>query len=254
MVCGSNLAGIGKAMLIYPNDYGDELPRAGGRSTKWGKSVKWNAANRLQAYNLDQKGAGGAATISASLYLLVKYAEVEPKKFLCSQELGVSEFYPLGVVSRILKRQEKHRRDLESFWDFGPEPWKHNSFSYHMPYGPNAVTTANKPGTAIAADRNPWMPSPGWKVKDFTKFGTEGGKSVTRNGNTPTHNDEGQNVLFLDIHVSFESVSFCGVNQDNIYTSWNGNDKSKGTAPKFGSQPADKEDSLLVNDPPVQNP
>jgi len=30
MTCGTNLSGIGKAMLIYANDYEDELPRAGG--------------------------------------------------------------------------------------------------------------------------------------------------------------------------------------------------------------------------------
>ena len=28
MTCGTNLAGIGKAMLLYANDYDDELPRA----------------------------------------------------------------------------------------------------------------------------------------------------------------------------------------------------------------------------------
>ena len=31
--CGTNLSGIGKAMLIYANDYQDELPKAGGRLT-----------------------------------------------------------------------------------------------------------------------------------------------------------------------------------------------------------------------------
>ena len=36
MICGTNLSGIGKAMLLYSNDYQDELPRAGGRNTTWG--------------------------------------------------------------------------------------------------------------------------------------------------------------------------------------------------------------------------
>ena len=30
MPCGTDLSGIGKAILIYSNDYQDELPRAGG--------------------------------------------------------------------------------------------------------------------------------------------------------------------------------------------------------------------------------
>ncbi len=31
MVCGSNLSGIGKAMLIYANDYEDEFPQGGAK-------------------------------------------------------------------------------------------------------------------------------------------------------------------------------------------------------------------------------
>jgi len=41
MTCGTNLSGIGKAMLIYANDYEDELPRAGGRNSEWG-NVVWD--------------------------------------------------------------------------------------------------------------------------------------------------------------------------------------------------------------------
>jgi hypothetical protein len=37
-------------------------------------------------------------------------------------------------------------------------------------------------------------------------------------GNAGTHQREGQNVLFMDSHVYFENQSFCGVDEDNIYT------------------------------------
>ena len=36
VVCGSNLAGIGKAMLLYANEYGGDYPRAGGPGSTWG--------------------------------------------------------------------------------------------------------------------------------------------------------------------------------------------------------------------------
>ncbi|MBN1975447.1 MAG: hypothetical protein JW787_17555 [Sedimentisphaerales bacterium] len=249
MVCGTNLSGLGKAMLIYANDYDDEFPRAGGKGSTWGQSVNYAAATRHQAYGLNSQGTGGSATISSSLYLLVKYAEVTPKSFICQSrskdgtgDKGVSEFKPSGNI------------DLISLWDFGPEPWKHNSYAYHMPYGPNALTTSSNPAMAVAADRNPWIPSLGWGVKNFNSFSPDGGKNFTKIGNAPCHRDEGQNVLFLDSHVNFEDKSFCGINQDNIYTSWNGSDIRKGTPPKVGSQPVDKLDSLLVNDPPLQKP
>ncbi len=48
MVCGTNLSGIGKAMLIYSNDYDDEFPRAGGINSVWGSRIPdWQADNRF---------------------------------------------------------------------------------------------------------------------------------------------------------------------------------------------------------------
>jgi prepilin-type processing-associated H-X9-DG protein len=72
-----------------------------------------------------------------------------------------------------------------------------------------------------------------------------------RASNAIAHKYDGQNVLFLDGHVYFERNSFCGVNEDNIYTSWDGLDIRRGVPPKLGSQPADRLDSLLVSDPAI---
>ncbi len=236
--CGTNLSGLGKAMLIYANDYDDELPRAGGPNTTWGNSVNYAATNSMQAYGM-QNGTGGSATISSSLYLLVKYCEVTPKSFLCKGDFGkgVSEFIPQA------------NQDLITLWDFGPQPWLHNSYAYHLPYGQFPLSTSSDPGLAVAADRNPWIPSSGWLGKNFNSFNPN---SNANYGNSPCHQGQGQNVLFLDIHVNFESVPFCGINEDNIYTSWNGKDIRKGTQPVLGSSPAGRTDSLLVNDPPAQ--
>jgi len=254
MVCGTNLSGIGKAMLIYANDYDDEFPRAGGRGATWGNSVNYKATNPQKAFNISSTSRG-SATISSSLYLLVKYAEVEPKKFICSEDKEVTEFYRENILDRIKKKigkgnKIKRYNKILSYWDFGAEPWKHNSYSYHNPFGEFALTAAKPPDMAIMADRNPWIESKGWKVKDFSEFDPDGERKIRNIGNSPCHNDEGQNVLFLDTHVDFQTVSFCGVNDDNIYTSWNGDDIRKGTKPEFGSQPAGSTDSLLVNDPP----
>ena len=241
MVCGTNLSGLGKAMLIYANDYDDKLPRAAGRNGTWGTTVNWNAPIRQSAYGINPDGTGGSATVSGSLYLLVKYAEVTPKSFICTDDNNVLEFAAPGW-------------DLTRLWDFGPQPWNHVSYSFHMPYGTNALTTASNPGMAVAADRNPWMPSIGWSVKDFNAFNPDGSRQAIMSGNSFPHKDEGQNVLYLDSHVNFESTSSCGINEDNIYTSWNGKEIRKGKKPELGSQPADKQDSLLVNDPPVDKP
>src|SRR5512146_77163 len=65
LTCGTNLPGIGKAMLLYSNDYQDELPKAGGRNSTWGPVAAFDAQSRRQAYGTDLQGSGGAATISS---------------------------------------------------------------------------------------------------------------------------------------------------------------------------------------------
>lgn len=248
MTCGTNLSGLGKAMLIYANDYDDEFPRAGGRTTSWAaRTPDWMGANHVSAFT------GHRASVSASLYLLVKYAEVEPERFVCTNDVGVTKW----AFSR-----EKHvPRGAESidFWDFGPEPPRHVSYAYHYPFGMYALTTSSEPGLAVAADRNPWMDSPFVKARDFSKFkpatdARQAARGQFAAGNSLTHKGEGQNVVFLDTHVEFTKWPNCGLEEDNIYTSWDGDDKLRGKPAAFGSEPADRRDSFLVNDPAVLRP
>ena len=247
MVCGTNLSRIGRAMMMYSNDYDEELPRASGRNSVWAARIHdWKADNRFGAYNLNSDGSSGQVSISSSFYLLIKHAEVKPESFVCNKDYKTTEFVPAKYGAG--------DRGLVELWDFGPEPSKHYSYSYHMPYGPYALNTSSEPGMAVAADRNPWMASAFVKAKkDFSKFNPDGGREAVKAGNAVAHKADGQNVLFLDTHVFFEKWSFCGIKNDNIYTYWDGDDIRCGTPPKLGSQPADKLDSMLVHNPPVTN-
>jgi len=243
MVCGTNLSGIGKAMLIYSNDYDDKLPRAGGRNSMWGSRIPdWRANNRFGAYGLAPDGSGGQATITSSFYLLVKYVEVTPKSFICKGDRGATEFKP--------SRDGAGDRELIDLWDFGIEPSRHCSYSYHMPYGLYALTSSSEPGMAVVADRNPWISSPAAKAKRFPgRFNPAGGRRAGNYGNAIAHQEGGQNVLFMDGYVGFEKRSFCGINDDNIYTYWTGGDIRVGGVPIPGaSEPADRLDSFLVHD------
>ena len=245
MVCGTNLSGLGKAMLIYSEDYDEAFPSAGGPNGQWvARSPWWAADNRKDAYGLsDPNATDGRASVSASLYLLVKYAEVTPKSFVCKEDYGTTEFNPVDYGL--------DERKLNDLWDFGPNPPRHCSYSYHVPYGGYALTNECDPRLAVAADRNPWMDSPFKKARDFQAFDPNGSKEAIKAGNAIAHNTDAQNVLFIDCHVGQEKHSFCGLNEDNIYTYWNGEDKRRGTPPKLGSKPADRADSLLVNDPAI---
>jgi len=242
MVCGTNLSGIGKAMLLYSGDYEEEFPRAGGRNSTWGGRIaNWMAPDRYTAYGLNADGTGGVGTITSSFYLLVKYSEVTPKSFLCKGDSGTTVFKPAEDGAGAL--------ELIDLWDFGLEPLTHCSYTYHMPYGLYALTVSSEPGMAVAADRNPWIASPAAEPKDISLFNPDGGREFANIGNAIAHQEDGQNVLFMDTHVFFENRSFCGVNEDNIYTVGGVGDIRRGSIPVPGvSEPAHRLDSLLVHD------
>ena len=242
MVCGTNLAGIGKAMLLYSTDYDDELPRAGGRNSTWAANINnWAATNRFDAYGVDQNGDGGVGTISSCFYLLIKYAEVTAKSFICKGDSGTTEFKPAD--------EGAGDRELIDLWDFGSKAKEHCSYSYHVPFGLYALTTSSEPGLAVAADRNPLMDSPMSDARPWPGiFAPDGGSDAKKAANAFQHQDDGQNVLFLDWHVTFEKTPCCGVNEDNIWTYWSGADYKIGLQPVTGSIPKGRTDSLLVHD------
>ena len=252
MTCGSNLCGLGKAMLIYAHDYEDEWPRAGGPNATWAPRIPdWKADTRAKAYALDSTRKQSRASISSSLYLLVRYGEVEPESFVCVHDDRVTKFEP--------RRRDVGNKELIDLWDFGSDPPKHVSYSYHQHYGSQFLSMSSDPALAVAADRDPWMDSPFVKARSFARFHPDvapfnGTAADAQQGNAIAHKGDGQNVLFLDAHVEFSKRPYCGLDDDNIYTSWDGTDKIRGKPARFGSIPADPNDSLLVNDPATAPP
>jgi len=254
LTCGTNLSGIGKAMLLYANDYQEELPRAGGRTSTWGAVQDWMAANRYQAYGLAADGSNGRATISSCFYLLVKYTEVTPKSFVCKGDAGTTEFKLSDLPTALPANFE-----LIDAWDFGPmtESFKHCSYSYHMPFGLYALTVSSEPSFAVAADRNPFLKSPAADPKAVNLFKPDldafkGTADQAKEGNSISHQLDGQNVMFLDTHVAFEKRAYCSIEDDNIYLI--SPDQTKGSPigaiPGItGATPMNRKDSVLVHDP-----
>jgi len=229
MTCGTNLSGIGKAMLLYANDNDDELPKAGGRTNTWipALGAGWMAPLRQVAYGITSNV--GKVTLSSNFYLLVKYAEVTPKQFVCKGESDTREF----TLAEVSGTTTTGNLTLTDAWDFGPgtsptQTYTFCSYSYHHPFANYALTTTHEPTMAVAADRNPWMTVAAERGDNmaFNNFlpdedkiaGTKGSSEQARIGNTDAHQLEGQNVLFLDSHVNMEKRSYCGTEMDNIYT------------------------------------
>ncbi|MBN2182991.1 MAG: hypothetical protein JW715_13860 [Sedimentisphaerales bacterium] len=249
--CAKNLSVIGKAMRLYANDYEGQYPCAGGTTSTWvDKIPNWQGVNRYQAYQVGSDGSGGLATISSCLYLLIKYAEVSPKDFVCPGDSGSTVFNP--------SEEDLGNLKLTQLWDFGPHPSNHYSYAYHLPYGGYSLSTSSDPSMAVAADRNPWMrPSSITPEAIDLFFKKDWDSAKTELGNSLSHEREGQNVLFVDGHVSFETTSSCGVDNDNIYTyqsheNKQGEDIRIGSPPRpFLVRPTTNTDSLLVEEPPL---
>ncbi len=287
MVCGTNLSGIGKAMLIYANDNDESYPIAGIRNEKWKRTGI--ITDFEETYREDAFGQRGGATISSSLYLLVRFADVQPKQFNCKGDIG-------SRIFKISAEAYDPTLDPTEVWDFGSYkisgssswPAEYNSYSYHLPYEfrdpsdtlttplSHPVTAVSRPGNAVCADRSPYFDKNATNYVDGVKTGEDPPHYVAavpadhepakyvdddKTGNAFPHQREGQNVLFADMHVDFEHYANVGVDNDNIWKPWgrtNPNQAQKQVGELFPGGnianayatwvPWHEKDSVLVNE------
>ncbi|MFH1370318.1 MAG: prepilin-type N-terminal cleavage/methylation domain-containing protein [Planctomycetota bacterium] len=243
MICGANLSGIGKSILLYAGDYADEYPLPGiNRSVtlkKTGALDNWQGSTPQLAF-----GTTNAATIGSIFYMLVKYEDVSPKQFNCKGDAASTVFKLSDCTAATIQ-------DLTKAWDFGTRPGRNNSYSYHQPFGGSDVSSSNqvggssKPTCPVAADRNPSMDKNASYLSigasDAVAVGMAANSAAPLNEiapcarwtgtnlrytdpdlvyNSASHQREGQNVLYNDGHVKFEITSNVGVDNDNIWQRW----------------------------------
>jgi prepilin-type N-terminal cleavage/methylation domain-containing protein len=244
MLCGSNLSGIGKAMLIYSNDNDESYPKAGNREAVWGTQgyiQDWDNERRTKAYG----GATSGVTITSSLYLLVKYADVTTSQFVCKGDIGTQEF----KLSQVPQGQlEDHVDDETDVWDFGDGskvyPGTRCSYTYHMPHlfqqsgrglTSYPIIAVSNPASPLCSDRNPYLDKNAMSYIDGAGAPEEGEEPTwiegdtgvaahyddpDLTGNSACHQREGQNVLFNDQHVEFCRYPNVGIAKDNIWKCW----------------------------------
>jgi prepilin-type N-terminal cleavage/methylation domain-containing protein len=240
VVCGTNLKGLGTAQSVYSNDYEDQFVKQGGSSTAY------NWSRFTPGFDNTARTWSGTAILSvgASLYLLVREADVSPKSFVCGA--GGQSAYD---------GKNRTGADLVELWDFGNPsamdtgspaqpcgkgPMEHVSYSYQQPYGRFAASGASSASFAIMADKNPWFDPKlqekalgAFTADDYTGAVSRMGKYFDSSivpaperyliqvANAYPHNREGQNVAFGDGHSEYVKVSDVGVKHDNIYTRQN---------------------------------
>lgn len=258
VVCGTNLKGIGTAIAVYSNDdFNTRYPRAGFEDFLWRQDDGLqDPIDPTVFYPL---------SLTSSFFLLIREGYAQPDQFVCKGDSGATEFETRGVP-------------YTNYADFSVS---NCSYSYHQPYYDNTMPNysmgpAEDPGMALAGDPNPFQGNPtgdpppaavidpdaydhpNLDPAPFYYDRDKRDKKVEQNGNSITHQKEGQNILFNDNHLKFERYGFCGVEEDNVYTfwttgsAWPEQDIMVGTIDDTGQVgamiPVGKKDSVLIND------
>jgi prepilin-type processing-associated H-X9-DG protein len=222
--CASNLRQIGQAILLYGNDNRGAYPRTRAsagpdRKPTWGTGVA-----ATQPFEDDGTAEND---VTAGLFLLLRTQDITSEVFTCPSSNAEKDLFGGGTNAPV---------NRSNFSDVK----KNLSYSYQNPYAsdPKVMPDHRHFGDisaefAVAADINP---------------GTAGGDNVlapdisssakdTRQANSNNHDRDGQNILYADGHVAWESNPFAGVKRDNIYTTADG---------QIAASPVDMNDSILL--------
>ena len=281
-VCSTNLKGMGTATAIYMNDNRGSAPRA------------WRSNNAAQGFGLianyctnddtnasnnpyDDKGRWAnpnwnswnlTQTAGGCLYLLIKYADMTPKSFVCPSSGDIAMELQYAI--------EMYPDDVEDWTDLNDFAAEETlSYSYNDPWN-KLLDDSSSASLVLAADKNFCYdvdqfgvnpdaltnPQPvGFNDANLNYDEFEWNNAFTdgnlNSGNSQNHQFEMQNVLFADSHVKGEQNPCVGVSEDNIYTY---QDASRGAGPiiigtwgvnggfgtQFTSDPGNRTDDTFV--------
>lgn len=226
--CMSNLRWIGQAMLDYAADNHGRFPSAAGTV---GERVRPDVSNSGFAA-ADPFGPGGpvANNVPAAIFLLIRTGRVSPSVFVCPNTAGSPDALD-GFDVQLRSNFTDVRRNL--------------GYSMQNPYAEDAALLAGfKWGRTVSddfplmADLNPGSLTPDENLPGLDLIGLLRGRYV---GNSNNHDREGQNVLYADGRVEFQTTPRAGINHDHIYMTLHN---------KLLASPQDGMDSILL---PAEN-
>ncbi|MFQ5804858.1 MAG: type II secretion system protein [Phycisphaerae bacterium] len=246
-VCASNLRGIGQGMHIYGNDNKEWFPIHFNRATVQGSPPPMQTDMQYvetlgQEYHLETSTTTHSLDShpSRSLFLLIIAGSQTAGQFICpSSSDEEDDMRNYGAYDEVNSGQGSAARPGKTRFDFAG--YLKLSYAYQVPYGrrgrPRETLDQRMP---ISADKGPyfeagdeWVEGCLWDERiigmdppndwigdppeEVIKYSNE----EWRPYNSVNHNQEGQNILFVDSHVDFLRKPIEGVHNDNIYTAMN---------------------------------
>jgi prepilin-type N-terminal cleavage/methylation domain-containing protein/prepilin-type processing-associated H-X9-DG protein len=249
--CASNLHQLGLAILLYQQDSNQLYPRTLQDTTTqpacvWGTGTGPGTPDPFAPGSTGQESVND---VSASFFLLLRNEQLTPAVFICPS--SNAQAWDFGGGSNSAQNWVN--------W-LGTTGCQNNlSYSYENPFASSSAISngwqlKNPDATyAIAADVNPGASVPNTSFNP-TNIPTTAASSIMRNGNSPNHQQDGQNVLFGDGHAEWETTMYCGTQHDNIYTGQYGGTTASpypfvtggSCTPGSKASPWDSSDSILL--------
>jgi len=217
--CQSNLHQIGLAILLYQQDSQQLYPRTimdtnTTHAATWGTG-NLTASSAADPFSTTPAYPESANDVSASFFLLLRNEQLTSAVFICPS--SNAEAWDFGGGSNSAQNWVN--------WLGSTGIGKNLSYSYENPFASNTAVSngwqlKNPDATyAICSDINPGTSIPnGIAGANVQTVLTTDASSRMRMGNSPNHQQDGQNVLFGDGHAEWENNPFCGTQHDNIFT------------------------------------
>lgn len=185
--CGSNLVGLGQAMYIYAQDMPGTFPGVGGmRQANDGAMVLFSPKTRKA-----KPATADAPSPTVDLWLLLRSNNVLPRQFICPAT----------------KDRPDPAQDTTAYYDFASA--KNLSYAYQYQHDPDrpAIGPTSDPTLPVMADGNPY-------IKGRIETSPVDDRRSKYKGNSTNHSAKtqaGQNIAFVDGHVSFEESPDAGL-------------------------------------------
>jgi prepilin-type N-terminal cleavage/methylation domain-containing protein len=215
--CASNLRQIGQAILLYSNDSKGPYPRTyyvGGYPLN-AVGTTLNLVGSTSTTLTDPFSGGGITgnninNVPEALFLLIRTEDITSAVFVCPSSNASPDNY--GGAGNTAQNKINFTSIQNNL-----------SYSYANPYADSSAVSNGfrmvqglDPSFAVAADINPGT-TPALTPSLIT-ITNNSSPSQKLNGNSTNHQQQGEEVLFGDGHVDWETNPFCGYQQDNIYT------------------------------------
>ncbi len=213
--CAANLRGIAQSMAVYAADANDTFPIVGkgtGPSQTFGTQLTGAANGDLTTMYANLYPATNTSvpsSVTQNVWLLVLTGAVSPKQFVCKSE-GSQPASATPTGSGFVSNFNDGSALPPSAATMG--------LSYSIAWAWTATTptigawwktSGADSATALMGDLAPTIPG------TVTPQSTEA--TMNRNANSNSHQRDGENVVFGDVHAEFERTPNCGQGNDNVY-------------------------------------